>query len=134
MEDGFTLVEMLVVVLIVAILAAIAVPSFLNQRSKAQDAEAKSMASTTAAALFIWHQEHDTFAGASIGDLAAIEPAVRIARNLDVDGQANRFVVSVDSAAGTSGGGPYVIEHDSGGTERTCMAPGRGACPSDGRW
>jgi type IV pilus assembly protein PilA len=43
-EDGFTLVEMLVVCLIVALLAAIALPTFLGQQHKAQDADAKSNA------------------------------------------------------------------------------------------
>ena len=35
---GFTLVELLIVIVIVALLSAIAVPIFLNQRSKAEDA------------------------------------------------------------------------------------------------
>src|SRR5213593_4258357 len=41
-DEGFTLIELMVVVLIIAILIAIAIPTFLGARKRAQDRAAQS--------------------------------------------------------------------------------------------
>ena len=45
-QNGFTFVELLVVILIIGILAAIAIPAFASEKSKGQDAQAKELART----------------------------------------------------------------------------------------
>ena len=45
LEKGFTLVELMIVIVIVGILSAVALPNFLSQTSKAKATEAKTLAS-----------------------------------------------------------------------------------------
>lgn len=63
-ENGFTLIEILVVILIIGILAAIAIPVFLNQRQKAADAALISDTRNAATAI-----EHYYASGKSMNDL-----------------------------------------------------------------
>ena len=46
LEKGFTLVELMIVIVIVGILSAVALPNFLNQTGKAKATEAKTNASS----------------------------------------------------------------------------------------
>lgn len=130
-DRGFTLIELLVVLLIIGVLAAIAVPVFLNQRAKAQDADAKSAVSVAARAMEVYHQDHDTFAGADVAALAVIEPTLQVARGLTISGTVDTFTVSVDSV---SGDGPFTIARTAITTTRSCGVPGAGGCPGTGLW
>jgi type IV pilus assembly protein PilA len=75
-EEGFTLIELMVVVLIIAILIAIAIPTFLGARQRAQNRAAQSSLRNglTAAKTIFTDQEDYTLATSAA--LGGVEPSL----------------------------------------------------------
>lgn len=130
-EQGFTLIELLVVCVIFGLLAAIAVPAFLNQRTKAQDAEAKATAATAQVAIEAYGLGDDRYDGATVADLNAIEPTLPDGAPLSVASTQGTYTVTVTSDSGTD----FSIERQAGGGMIfACAVADSGGCGSGGLW
>ena len=123
-EKGFTLIEMMVVVIIVGVLAAIAVPTYTGYVKRATTAEATSMCGAIWGGIKIYMLDHKTVPGATdptkildsfnvdIRDAVYYTYAVAVANDTDVtitasgvaSGRASGVVVVFDPYAETAEG------------------------------
>ncbi|MDQ3575165.1 MAG: prepilin-type N-terminal cleavage/methylation domain-containing protein [Actinomycetota bacterium] len=76
-EEGFTLIELMVVVLIIAILLAIAIPTFLGARARAQDRAAQSSLRNSLTAAKTVFTDNQNYTEATFTTLNGIEPSIK---------------------------------------------------------
>jgi type IV pilus assembly protein PilA len=135
-EQAFTLIELLVVILIIATLAAIAIPAFLSQTSRASDSAAKTQVGTLWTAMQAYASDNDSsFVGATLAKLQIIEPTLKdkataIAKEVGSP-TATGFTVESE-AVGTNN--VYKIVSTNGEVKRDCAAAGKGGCSAAGTW
>jgi type IV pilus assembly protein PilA len=116
-DKGFTLVELLVVIIIIGILAAIALPNFLNQGAKAKQTEAKQNVGLINRTQTAFRTENPTFATSfdqlAVGTLSgAANSATTTNYSYDLQGAAD-FGTIVATATDTA------LKGYAGGTSRS---------------
>ena len=143
-EGGFTLIELLVVILIIGILAAIAIPSFLNQKSKAYDASAKELARTAETTAETFATDHNgSYATMSTLELETYETGLKACPPKEnscfvgvTNASANGYTVTT-KALNTEDEYSITKNATNGEIERTCKAPaGKTGCAgkASGSW
>ncbi|MHB8690590.1 MAG: type IV pilin protein [Solirubrobacteraceae bacterium] len=133
-QAGFTMVELLVVILMIGVLAEIAIPSFLGQASKAHDAVAKSYVFTAETTIETYRTDHGSVCGADPSALRSIEPALSGANLLTVStcSSGENYTLSVSSRSSPTT--TFTLSNAGGLVQRSCSPAGQSGCRADGSW
>jgi len=134
-EAGFSIVELLTVMVIIGLLAAIAVPAFFLQRDRALDSRAMAdarAAQSAALSAELGTGDGDGDAGPfTVASLTAADGSLEGA-NLTVESARDgAFTVTVRSETGNAF---EITQYPDGGADLTCASADSAGCPADGTW
>jgi type IV pilus assembly protein PilA len=133
-ERGVTLVELLVVLIIIGLLAAIVIAAFANQQDKAHDADAKSHARSAQTAMESFYVDMKSYAGVTRAALEEQQTSLKNATSLAiVTATSNEYEIEVSSDS-TNPVTFRVHRLPTGTIERSCSPANTGGCQPGGIW
>lgn len=141
-EDGFTLLELIVVVLVIAILIAVAVPNFFAAKERAGDRAVQSNVRNAFVATRIWYIASQSYSG-NPAEMESLEPSLDWT-NTQLDDSADTTDVYLSVSGGdqstvvvggrTASGRCFFIKDVLGSSGRGIYydveAPEDGTCPT----
>ena len=118
---GFTLIELMVVVIVVAILAAIAIPSYTDYVRRGKITEAISALSDIRVKMETFFQDNRTYVGSCVAGTVAPPPTATANFTFACSGQsATGYLVT---ATGISSMAGFIYTVDQANTKRTTGLP-----------